>query len=99
MVVKPAVGARDSDLPTVAEQIKGEYQKGGFTIRSSEMVQLAGHASLKVTSDLALNKPTGGNASVHEVQYFIFANDLGYVLTLAGTSPQFAAIPDTFRVS
>jgi len=99
VVVKPAVGARDSDLPTVAEQIKGEYQKGGLTIRSSEMVQLAGHAALKVTSDLAVNKPTGGNTSLHEVQYFIFANDLAYVLTLSGTSPQFAAIPDTFRVS
>jgi len=99
VIVKPALGARDRDLPTVADQVKAEYAKGGFTIRSSEMVQFAGHAALKITSDLALNKPTGGSTSVHEVQYFIFANDLGYILTLAGSNPQFAAISNTFRVS
>jgi len=100
VVVKPALGATDSDLPSVADAIKTEYQKGGILLRSSDPVQLTGHAALRLTADLPVANPSGGGkVTVHEVQYFIFANDLGYILTMAGNSPQFATIPTTFRVT
>jgi len=99
VVVKSAVGARDSDLSGVADQFKAGAAKAGFTLRANEMVQLGGHTALRLTSDLAINSPTGGKTNVREVQYFIFANDLGYILTLAGTSPQLPAIAQTLRIS
>lgn len=99
VVVKPAVGAQDSDLPGLAGDLKAQYQKLGAVASPPETVQLSGHSALRVKLDLKLTKAAGGKATVHEVQYVIAANDLLYILTLAGDNAQLAAVPDTLRVS
>ncbi len=99
VVVKPAVGARDSDLPDVVDQVKAEYAKIGGAVRTDETVQVAGRTGLRLTVDLQVAGPTGAKTQVSEVQYFLLANDLAYILTEAGSDPQFPAVANTFRVS
>jgi hypothetical protein len=99
VVVKPAVGAQDSDLPALATDLKAQYQKLGAVPSATDTIQLSGHSTLRVKVDLKVATPTGGKVTLHEVQYALVANDLLYVLTLAGSSAQLGSVPDTFLVS
>jgi len=99
VVVKPALGMKDSDLPQVADAVKAQYLKVGGTVRGTETVQFAGHTALRLTVDLKLARAVGSRVTVRTIQYFMALNDLAYIVTLAGTSPLLVPIGDTFRVS
>lgn len=73
-------------------------------VRGSDLPKLADQikaqrAAVRVSLDLRISGPTGAKSTVQEVQYLVAANDLVYILTLAGDSPRLAPIGDTFRVS
>jgi hypothetical protein len=99
VVVRPAVGVQDSDLTQLGEELRSQYKAIGAVPTALETIQLSGRTALRVKLDLRMTRPTGGKATVHEVQYALVANDLLYLLTLAGDSPQLGGIPDTLRIS
>lgn len=98
MVVKPAAGARDSDLPSIVDAIKAQYPSIGGTVTGTETVQLSGRTAAKVSSDIQMNQAAGAS-KLSQVQYVLLANDLAYILTLSGQSPVFPAIAATLRIS
>jgi len=99
MAVKPAVGGRDSDLPGIGERLKTQYESFGATVAAVGSEQLSGRAALRLTLDVRPSGPAETAPSVHEVQHVIVANDLIYILTLAGDDPQLATVATTLRVS
>ena len=99
VVVKPALGALPSDLPDLVDEIKAQYESLGATLRSNETVRVGGHEALRLTLDVQLTGPDGRKVTLGEVQYFLVANDLVYIVTMAGDSPEFPAIISTFTVN
>jgi hypothetical protein len=99
VIVQPALGTTDSDLPKLLNEVKSEYAKIGATLTSNSYVQLAGHTALHAAIVLHEKTSTGVTLDVPENQYLLFANDFGYNLTLAARSPRFATILTTFEVS
>ncbi len=99
VVVKPAVGARDSDLPNLVDALKTQYQQAGATVQTTKQVPLAGHQALEVTLTLPLNDGSGGTTTLHETQDIVAANDLAYIVTLTGNSPDLPAIGSSLNVS
>ncbi len=75
VVVKPALGAKDSDLPQLLEELKAQYRDLGATLTGNETVKLAGHDVLKLSINLPLAQPQGGRTTLPTVQYFLVAND------------------------
>jgi len=96
MIVKDAGGMDESDLGRITDQAIASAQDPTAVTR--EPLQLAGHGAMRLTSDYKLAKPVAGKPTLHQVQYFFVANDLQYVLTLTGASPQFPAIAETLRI-
>jgi len=97
MIVKDAGGMGESDLGRITDQAIASAQDPAAVTR--EPLQLAGHGAMRLTSDYKLAKPVAGKPTLHLVQYFFVANDLQYVLTLTGASPQFPAIAETLRIA
>jgi hypothetical protein len=98
VIVEPAVGARDSDLPDVANSIKGQYAKAGATVEGTRFVSLAGHRALEVLVTFHLARPTGEPFVKQSVQDFVVANDSVYIVSRSGTSPDLGTIVSTFNV-
>jgi len=99
VAVMVAVGARDSDLPKQVDDLKAEYRKLGATVTSTRSVPLSGHTALQVNLEMRLAGAGGASPTVRQVQYIIAANDLLYILTLSGDSPQLSTVATTLRVS
>jgi len=98
VVVRPAVGGRDSDLPRIGERLKVQYESLGLTVVDLGSEQLSGRAALRLNVDAHLGGATGAAPTVHEVQHLIVANDLIYILTLSGDDPQLPNVAATLRV-
>ena len=97
VIAEPALGINDSDLGDLAQQLPAGFAKAGATMLGSATIPLAGHQALQVTLEVPLT--VGGQPVVlHETQDYVAANDLVYVITLTGTSPQAVIIASTFRV-
>ena len=94
IVVNGAPGTSDSDVTQLPDVMRQQYATLGGTVGTPRYVTIAGHKALSVPVDLTLSGLTK-----HMVQDVLFANGYSYVLTLSGTSPQFAHIVSTFTVS
>jgi len=71
----------------------------GATVAGTRSMPLAGHTALQVTLDLKVPATATTKATtVHEVQDIVAANDLIYIVTLAGTDAALPKIADTLRV-
>lgn len=99
VVARPAVGIRDSDLPRIGETLKAQYATIGAEVSRVSTSSVAGHMALQVAVTFRAVGPTGAAIAKHEIQDFIAANDFIYILTLAGTSPEFRTIAATLNVS
>lgn len=99
IVVKPAVGARDSDLPSLRTELKTQYQQLGGNVTSTETVSLAGHQALQIHVQLPLKDASGTTHTLNETQDVLAANDFAYILTFTGEAPDVATIAATFNVS
>ena len=99
VVVEPAVGVRDSDLPQLADTLRSQYASGGATVASTTDVSLGGHNALQFAVTFHFARPAGGSLNKNATQDVVAANDFIYILTLAGTSPDLRTIPSTFNVS
>jgi hypothetical protein len=96
VAVEPAVGIRDADLPQVLVGVQATYARAGLTVERVAYVPLAGHQALELT----VTHPPIAQISPAETsrQYFVAANDLMYVVTVSGASPDLAAVADSFNV-
>jgi len=97
IIVIPAVGSGDADLPTAEGGIKSAYQKAGLTLLSTSTVSIAGHQALR----FKIAFPAGGagsSSSITETQYFVLANDFAYTISAAGPSPELSQIVSSFSV-
>jgi hypothetical protein len=99
VVARPAVGIRDSDLPRIAATLKAQYATIGATVSRISASSVAGHTALQVAVTTRAVGPTGAAIAKDEIQDFVAANDFIYILTLAGTSPEFRTIAATLDVS
>jgi len=98
VVVHSALGIKDSDLGELQREAATEYAKAGATVSSTSTVALAGHKALRETIQFTMKNPSGNSILVPEVQYFVGANDLLYVITLSGTAPDLDTVATTFQV-
>lgn len=99
VVVKPALGARDSDLDGLIDDLKAQYQALGAAVTGTRTVPLAGHSALQIDLELKIAATAGSRAStIRETQDLVAANDLVYIVTLAGADPALPAIAETLRV-
>jgi hypothetical protein len=98
VVGRPAVGIRDSDLPRIAATLKAQYATIGATVSRISTSSVAGHTALQVAVTTRAVGP-GAAIAKDEIQDFVAANDFIYILTLAGTSPEFRTIAATLDVS
>jgi len=98
VVVRSAPGATDAGLAQLADGIRSEYGQIGAEVLGTTTVRVAGHRALEVRADFALSGEDGTSATVHETQYFVAASGFVYIVSLAGSSPQFATVVSTFAV-
>jgi hypothetical protein len=99
VAARPAVGIRDSDPPRIAATLKAQYATIGATVSRISTSSVAGHTALQVAVTTRAVGPTGAAIAKDEIQDFVAANDFIYILTLAGTSPEFRTIAATLDVS
>ncbi len=98
VIAHAAVGYSDNDLGDIAGQMSQEYGKLGATVTSSQTTTLAGHKALKESLDVPLQTDSGRSITIHEVQYVLGGNDILYIITLSGDSPELSRIVSTFGI-
>lgn len=98
VIVEAALGATDADLPQVAA-LKSQYAQIGATMTGTSTVPLAGHQALQVKVQLPLTTPAGAKMTVPETQDLLAANDRIYIVSYAGSSPDFPTIESTFAIT
>jgi hypothetical protein len=96
VIVRPALGVRDSDVAQVAASLQAQYEKVGASVTRTATISLAGHKALRVAVRFPLEGAT--QQTLAEVQYFLAANDFVYILTFAGASSAFSTIISTFNI-
>jgi hypothetical protein len=99
IIVEPAPGVTDSDLATAAAPLTAEYKKAGITVTGSSTTTVAGHQALHLRLLAQLKNLSGNPATVLESQDIVGANDEIYILTFAGSTPDFASMETSFSVS
>src|SRR5262249_36087092 len=81
VIVEPAIGARDSDLPEVVDALKNQYAKAGATVESSRIVPLAGHSALELAVLFRFARAIGAPLRRESIQDFVVANDSLYIVS------------------
>jgi hypothetical protein len=99
IIARTAPGIANSDLPSLLPGLRTEYQKVGGTITASSQVPVAGLPAFQVNVHIPTTLPSGGKYTVVETQDYVVANGFFYVLTFAGTAPEFSTILSTFSVT
>ena len=99
IVAKPDLTYSDTDLPQIAAQVSNEYSKLGGKIANTAYVTLDGRKALRITGALPVNSPDGTRATADQVQYYVGANELIFVITLTGDDPALQEVASTFSTS
>ncbi|MGH9095099.1 MAG: hypothetical protein ACRDXE_08055 [Acidimicrobiales bacterium] len=94
VVVSPAIGATDNDLPQAEAGLERAYQQTAGTVVSSVGIDLAGHQALQDT----VRVPTASGTTILETEDVLLANDFVYFITFAGSSPDMPTVASTFSV-
>jgi len=89
----------NSDLPSLLPGVRAAYQKIGGTIRAGAQAPVAGLPGFQINVQLPTSAPSGGKYTVVETQDYVVANGDLYILTFAGTAPEFSTILSTFSLT
>ncbi len=98
VVVEPALGSSDGDLPQARDEVLTEYDKLGVTKVETSCPVLNGHDALAASADWPYCRQDGSSYVVHDTQYLLFANDFSYVINSVGPSPELPTVLSTFNV-
>lgn len=99
VVAVPALGVSDSDLSSVELKFQAEYQRIGATVAQASTISLAGHQALHNVISAPLVAPGAATSTVTESQDVVLANDLAYILTSSGSSPDLDGIIASFSLT
>jgi hypothetical protein len=84
-------------LETLDAALPGEYARMGIDLLDTEIVELPLGEALQLRSNLSVNAPTGGTATVGQYQYFVIMGNDAYVLTLTAPGADFENAEPLFR--
>jgi hypothetical protein len=96
VLVEPAPGFTDSDLPELASAARSEYESAGVKVLKILTVNFDGAEALKAYMQYTL-KYSGTSLTVSETQYIVWTDNSAYVMTLTGPSPDLVTVASTFK--